>query len=377
MLYYLVYHVPPRAEHILNVFRYITVRTALASISSLFLGLILGPWMIRRLHELQIGQFIREEGPRSHQTKAGTPTMGGILIVTVTIAPVLFWADLSNPYVLLSIFAMLAFGAIGFADDYSKVVRRRNLGLTGRSKLTLQVLVSFAAALSLLLMTINRVYSTQLIVPFFKNFRPDLVVHSLLRSRYFWPAAFLPFLAFVILVMVGSSNAVNLTDGLDGLAIGCVVVAAGALTILTYVTSHAGFSAYLDIQHLPQVGELTIFCGALVGAALAFLCYNAHPADVFMGDVGSLAIGGSIGVVAVAIKQEILLFSIGGVFVLEAISVILQVASFRLTGKRIFRMAPLHHHFELAGWSESKIIVRFWIVALVFALFSLTTLKLR
>jgi phospho-N-acetylmuramoyl-pentapeptide-transferase len=377
MLYYLVYHVPPRAAHVLNVFRYITVRTALASISSLFLGLILGPWMIRRLRELQIGQFIREEGPRSHQTKAGTPTMGGLLIVTVTLAPVLFWADLSNTYVLLSIFAMLAFGAIGFADDYSKVVRRRNLGLTGRWKLLLQVLVSFAAALSLLLMTINRVYSTQLIVPFFKNFRPDLVVHSLLHSRYFWPAAFLPFLAFVILVMVGSSNAVNLTDGLDGLAIGCVVVAAGALTILTYVTSHAGFSAYLDIQHLPQVGELTIFCGALVGAALAFLWYNAHPADVFMGDVGSLAIGGSIGVVAVAIKQEILLFSVGGVFVLEAISVILQVASFRLTGKRIFRMAPLHHHFELAGWSESKIIVRFWIVALVFALFSLTTLKLR
>lgn len=377
MLYYLVYHVPPRAAHVLNVFRYITVRTALASISSLFLGLILGPWMVRRLRQLQIGQFIREEGPASHQTKAGTPTMGGVLIVTVTLAPVLFWADLSNPYVLLSIFAMLAFGAIGFADDYNKVVRRRNLGLTGRSKFTLQVLVSFAAALSLLLMTINRVYSTQLIVPFFKNFRPDLVVHSLLRSRYFWPAAFLPFLAFVVLVMVGSSNAVNLTDGLDGLAIGCVVVAAGALTILTYVTSHAGFSAYLDIQHLPQVGELTIFCGALVGAALAFLWYNAHPADVFMGDVGSLAIGGSIGVVAVAIKQEILLFSVGGVFVLEAISVILQVASFRLTGKRIFRMAPLHHHFELAGWSESKIIVRFWIVALVFALFSLTTLKLR
>ena len=377
MLYYLVYHVPPRAAHVLNVFRYITVRTALASISSLFLGLILGPWMVRRLRQLQIGQFIREEGPASHQTKAGTPTMGGLLIVTVTLAPVLFWADLSNPYVLLSIFAMLAFGAIGFADDYNKVVRRRNLGLTGRSKFILQVLVSFAAALSLLLMTINRVYDTKLIVPFFKNFRPDLVVHSLLRSRYFWPAAFLPFLAFVVLVMVGSSNAVNLTDGLDGLAIGCVVVAAGALTILTYVTSHAGFSAYLDIQHLPQVGELTIFCGALVGAALAFLWYNAHPADIFMGDVGSLAIGGSIGVVAVAIKQEILLFSVGGVFVLEAISVILQVASFRLTGKRIFRMAPLHHHFELAGWSESKIIVRFWIVALVFALFSLTTLKLR
>jgi phospho-N-acetylmuramoyl-pentapeptide-transferase len=381
MLYYIVYHVPARLAHPLNVFRYITVRTALASLSALFLGLLLGPWMVRCLRRMQIGQFIREEGPSSHKAKAGTPTMGGILIVTATLLPTLFWADLSNSYVELAIFSMLAFGAIGFADDYSKVLRHRNLGLTGRTKFSLQILVSFAAALALLLMTIypdgRGIYSTQLIVPFFKNFRPDLVVHALLQKDYVWPLAFAPFLAFVVLVMVGSSNAVNLTDGLDGLAIGCVVVAAGALTILTYVTSHAGFSAYLDIQHLPQVGELTIFCGALVGAALAFLWYNAHPADVFMGDVGSLAIGGSIGVVAVAIKQEILLFSVGGVFVLEALSVILQVASFRLTGKRIFRMAPLHHHFELAGWSESKIIVRFWIVALIFALFSLTTLKLR
>src|SRR5437879_1413479 len=323
MLYYLVYHVPARAAHVLNVLRYITVRTALASISSLFLGLILGPWMIRRLRSLQIGQFIREEGPRSHQTKAGTPTMGGLLIVTVTLVPVLFWADLSNTYVLLSIFAMLAFGAIGLADDYSKVVRHRHLGLTGRSKFAFQLLVSVGAALSLLLMTTNRVYSTQLIVPFFKNFSPDLVVHSLLRSRYFWPAAFLPFLAFVVLVMVGSSNAVNLTDGLDGLAIGCVVVAAGALTILTYVTSHAGFSAYLDIQHVPQLGELTIFCGALVGAALAFLWYNAHPAEIFMGEVGSLAIGGSIGVVAVGVKQEYLQMLVEGIFVLEVISELL------------------------------------------------------
>jgi phospho-N-acetylmuramoyl-pentapeptide-transferase len=214
-------------------------------------------------------------------------------------------------------------------------------------------------------------------VPFFKKFHPELVFHALMSRTYLLPVAFLPFLAFVALVMVGSSNAVNLTDGLDGLAIGCVIIAAGALTVLTYVTSHAGFSAYLDIQHLPQVGELTIFCGALMGASMAFLWYNAHPADVFMGDVGSLAIGGSIGLIAVATKQEILLLSVGGVFVLEAVSVILQVVSFQLRGKRIFRMAPLHHHFELVGWSESKIIVRFWIVALVFALFSLTTLKLR
>jgi len=266
---------------------------------------------------------------------------------------------------------------IGFADDYSKVLRRRNLGLTGRAKLFLQVAISFTAGLVLLMMMTYGIYSTQLSVPFFKNFHPDLVVDLLLSYHYIWPLAFLPFLAFVVLVIVGSSNAVNLTDGLDGLAIGCVVVAMGALTVLTYVTSHAQISAYLDIQHLPQVGELTVFCGALMGASLAFLWYNAHPADLFMGDVGSLAIGGSIGFVAVAIKQEILLFSVGGVFVIEAVSVILQVASFRLRGKRIFRMAPLHHHFELAGWSESKIIVRFWVLALVFALFSLTTLKLR
>jgi phospho-N-acetylmuramoyl-pentapeptide-transferase len=377
MVYFLVFHLPPPAAHLLNVFRYITVRTALASLSALFLGLVLGPWMVRRLRQMQIGQFIREEGPRSHQAKAGTPTMGGILIVASTLIAALFWADLTDPYVLLAIFSMLGFGAIGFADDYSKVVRRHNRGLRGRSKFFLQVLVSCAAGLILLLMSAYGTYSTELIVPFFKKFHPELVFRSLLVYPHLWPLAFLPFLIFAVLVMVGSSNAVNLTDGLDGLAIGCVVVAVGALTVLTYVTSHAGFSSYLDIQHLPQVGELTVFCGALVGASLAFLWYNAHPADVFMGDVGSLAIGGAIGLIAVAIKQEILLFSVGGIFVVEALSVILQVASFRLTGKRIFRMAPLHHHFELAGWSESKIIVRFWIVALVFALFSLTTLKLR
>jgi phospho-N-acetylmuramoyl-pentapeptide-transferase len=333
--------------------------------------------MVRRLRALQIGQFIREDGPQSHQSKAGTPTMGGLLIVAATLLPTLFWADLADPYVLLAMFSMLAFAAIGFVDDYSKVAGKRNRGLTGETKLFLQIIVSLVVGLTLLLMTADGIYSTQLIVPFFKKFHPELVFHALMSRTYLLPVAFLPFLAFVALVMVGSSNAVNLTDGLDGLAIGCVIIAAGALTVLTYVTSHAGFSAYLDIQHLPQVGELTIFCGALMGASMAFLWYNAHPADVFMGDVGSLAIGGSIGLIAVATKQEILLLSVGGVFVLEAVSVILQVVSFQLRGKRIFRMAPLHHHFELVGWSESKIIVRFWIVALVFALFSLTTLKLR
>jgi len=377
MLYYLFYHLLLPYFHALNVFRYITVRTALASLTALMLALVLGPWLVERLRAMQIGQFIREEGPKSHQSKAGTPTMGGILIVTATVVPTLLWADLENAYVWLSVFSILAFAAVGFMDDYSKVMKRRNLGLTARLKIILQIVVSAIVAVTLLSLTITGTYSTQLIVPFLKRFHPDLVIHSLRTSAYLWPLAYVPFLLFVVLVMVGASNAVNLTDGLDGLAIGCVVIAAGALTILTYITSHRTFSAYLDIQHLPQVGELTVFCGALVGAALGFLWYNAHPAEVFMGDVGSLALGGSIGMVAVAIKQEILLFFVGGVFVLEALSVILQVASFRLTGKRIFRMAPLHHHFELAGWSESKIIVRFWIAALVFALFSLTTLKLR
>ncbi len=377
MLYYLLYQGLQRYFSPLNVFRYITVRTANASLTALFLCLVLGPWVVRKLRELQIGQFIREEGPERHQTKAGTPTMGGVLIVISTVVPTLLWADLANAYVMLAVGSILAFAAVGFMDDYNKVVRRRNLGLTGAVKIFLQIVIAVVVGSVLLLMTSRGVYSTQLIMPFLKRFHPDLVIHSLVAQPYLWSIAFLPFLAFVVVVIVGSSNAVNLTDGLDGLAIGCVVVAAGALTVLTYVTSHARFATYLDIQYIPRVGELTIFCGALVGAALGFLWYNAHPAEIFMGDVGSLSLGGAIGVTAVIIKQEILLFFVGGVFVLEALSVILQVASFRMTGKRIFRMAPLHHHFELIGWSESKIIVRFWIVALVFALFSLTTLKLR
>ncbi len=377
MLLYLFYDLLQRYFHALNVFRYITVRTALASLTALLITLVLGPWVIQNLRQLQIGQFIREEGPKSHQAKAGTPTMGGVLIVGSTVIPTLLWGDLQNSYVWLAIFTMIVFGTIGFVDDYNKVVKKRNLGLTGMLKFAFQIIASCAVAVTLLSLTASGTYSTQLSVPFFKNFHPDLVIHSLLYSPYGWWFSYVPFLIFVAMVIVGSSNAVNLTDGLDGLAIGCVVVAAGALTVLTYVTSHARFSAYLDLQHLPQVGELTIFCGALVGSSLGFLWYNAHPAEVFMGDVGSLALGGSIGMIGVAIKQEILLFFVGGVFVLEATSVILQVLSFRLTGKRIFRMSPLHHHFELGGWSESKTIVRFWIMALIFALFSLTTLKLR
>ncbi len=303
--------------------------------------------------------------------------MGGVLIAIGVIVPTLLWADLSNRFVWLAVFSAMAFGAIGFADDYLKTVNRRNLGLTARSKLLLQILASIFIAVVLIAFQTEGLYSTRVIVPFIKTIRPDLVVDSWLGYPHIWPLAFLPFVAFVALIIVGSTNAVNLTDGLDGLAIGCTIIAAGALAVLTYVSGHATFSDYLELQRMPQVGELTIFCGAMVGSSIGFLWYNAHPAEIFMGDVGSLALGGAIGTVAVIIKQELLLPFIGGIFVIEAISVILQVASYKLRKKRIFKMAPLHHHFELLGWSESKIIVRFWIASLVFALFALTTLKLR
>jgi len=377
MLYYLFFFVLRPYFSPFNVFRYITVRTAVASITAMILSLVLEPWVVKRLRAMQIKQFIRAEGPQRHQVKAGTPTMGGVLIVAAIAVPTLLWADLRNPYAMLALGATIAFGVIGFIDDYNKVVRRRNLGLTPKSKFSYQVLTCIAVGAILLALQQRGAYSTQLSVPFFKRLHPDLVIRPLLTYHVIWLVAFIPFVLFLILVIVGCSNAVNLTDGLDGLAIGCTLVAAGALTVITYLSSHARFAEYLEIQHIPDAGELTIFCGSLLGASLGFLWYNAHPAELFMGDVGSLAIGGAIGTVAVIIKQEILLLSIGGVFVLEALSVILQVASFKLTGKRIFRMAPLHHHFELLGWSESKIIVRFWIVAFVFALFSLTTLKLR
>ncbi|HXN28031.1 MAG TPA: phospho-N-acetylmuramoyl-pentapeptide-transferase [Candidatus Acidoferrales bacterium] len=377
MLYYLFFYLLRPHFSPLNVFRYITVRTAMASTSALLLSLLMGPWVIERLRDLQVKQYIRQEGPKGHQKKAGTPTMGGVLIVAAIIIPTLLWADLRNAYVLLALGATLAFGTIGFVDDYNKVVRRRNLGLTPRAKFSLQVLTCVLVGVALVSLQTQGAYSTQLSVPFFKRLHPNLVISSLFGHNFVWPLAYVPFVLFLVLVIVGCSNAVNLTDGLDGLAIGCVLVSSTALTVLTYLSSNAKFADYLDLQKIPDAGELVIFCGSLAGASLGFLWYNAHPAEMFMGDVGSLALGGAIGTVAVIIKQEILLLSIGGVFVLEALSVIIQVGSFKLTGKRVFRMAPLHHHFELLGWSESKIIVRFWIVALVFALFSLTTLKLR
>jgi phospho-N-acetylmuramoyl-pentapeptide-transferase len=377
MLYYLFYEVLRRYFSPFNVFRYLTVRTAYASLTALFLSLVFGPWVIRKLRELQIKQYIRDEGPQGHRKKEGTPTMGGVLIVLATAVPTLLWADLSNIFVLVALFSLLGFAAIGFGDDIAKVSKRHNRGLTARQKLFFQGLISVVVGVVLLVLATYRAYSTELVMPFFKRFHPDLVIHSLIHQRLIWPLAFLPFLAFIVVVIVGSSNAVNLTDGLDGLAIGCTVIAAGALTVITYVSSNFRWATYLEIQYIPRVGELTVFCGALVGASLGFLWYNAHPAEVFMGDVGSLSLGGTLGVVAVILKQEVLLFFVGGIFVIEALSVILQVASFRFTGKRIFRMAPIHHHFELMGWSESKVIVRFWIAALVFALGALTTLKLR
>jgi phospho-N-acetylmuramoyl-pentapeptide-transferase len=361
---------------VLNVFQYITFRTAYASITALLISLFLGPWLINRLRDFQIGQHIREEGPKSHQKKAGTPTMGGVLIVVSIILPTLLWASLRNRYVWVAVLATFAYATVGFTDDYIKIVHKRSLGLTGREKIGFQILISLAVAVFLLYLMNVHEYDTKLNVPLFKNFAPTLLIERLF-STPFWFFGYLPFLIFVSVVIVGSSNAVNLTDGLDGLAIGCTLIASTALTALTYITGNARLSDYLDISYIRQAGELTIFCGSMVGASLGFLWYNAHPAEVFMGDVGSLALGGAIGTIAVIIKEELLLIFIGGVFVAEALSVMIQVVSFKMRGKRVFKMAPLHHHFELQGWSESKVIIRFWIAALILALFSLSTLKLR
>ena len=378
MLYWLLYQKLYPFFHPFRIFHYLTFRTAFASLTALFIAMFIGPWVIQKLREFQIGQYVRDDGPKSHLKKTGTPTMGGILIVIAILLPTVLWSDPSNPFVWIVVFSTIVFGAIGFADDYIKVVQRRSLGLTARAKLLWQGLAAGAVAVALAVLDQFRMFSTRLTVPFIKSWRPDLQWH-------WWPStvphleflAFLPFVAFVIFVLTLSSNAVNLTDGLDGLAIGCTIIAAGALAVLTYVSGHVVFADYLELQRMPLVGELTVFCGSMVGASIGFLWYNAHPAEVFMGDVGSLALGGAIGTVAIVIRQELLLPFIGGIFLLEAISVILQVGSYKLRKKRIFKMAPLHHHFEQLGWSESKVIVRFWIGALVFALFALTTLKLR
>jgi phospho-N-acetylmuramoyl-pentapeptide-transferase len=378
LLYWLLYEKLYPFFHPFRIFRYLTFRTAFASGTALLIALFIGPWVIQKLREFQIGQFIREDGPQSHLKKSGTPTMGGVLIIIAILVPTVLWSDPANPFVWITVFSTLAFGAIGFADDYIKVVQRRSLGLTVRVKLLWQGLAGALVAIALAVMDKFGIFSTQLTVPFIKQWHPDLMWHWAGSLPHLGFLAFLPFIAFVVFVLMGSSNAVNLTDGLDGLAIGCTIVAAGALTVLTYLSGHVVFADYLELQHMPMIGELTVFCGAMVGASIGFLWYNAHPAEIFMGDVGALGLGGAIGTVAIIIRQELLLPFIGGIFILEAVSVILQVGSYKLRNKkRIFKMAPVHHHFEQLGWSESKVIVRFWIAALVFALFALTTLKLR
>jgi phospho-N-acetylmuramoyl-pentapeptide-transferase len=377
MFYWIGYEHLYRHFSPFRIFQYTTFRTAMASLTALLIFVVLGPWFIARLRKFQIGQFIREEGPQSHQKKAGTPTMGGLLICAAIVISTLLWADLRAPAVWVALVGLVTFGAIGFWDDYAKIKRKRNLGLTARQKLALEILAAMIVGVLLLGMNASRRYTTEINVPFFKDFKPDLLIHAWLNNPWTYPLAFSFFFAFVALVLVGASNAVNLTDGLDGLAIGLMLIAAGAMTVLAFLSGNAELARYLELSRPRDAAELTIFCAAMTGASLGFLWYNAHPAEIFMGDVGSLALGGGLGTVAVLLKQELLLLFIGGVYVLEALSVILQVGSFKLRGKRIFKMAPLHHHFEQLGWAESKVIIRFWIAGLVMALFALTTLKLR
>jgi phospho-N-acetylmuramoyl-pentapeptide-transferase len=345
-----------------NVFRYLTFRTAYAILTGLIICLILGPWVIRQLRRYQIGETIRDDGPKSHQSKAGTPTMGGILILMALSVPTVLWGDLTNRYVWLLLSATYAFGAIGFIDDWLKLSGTRRKGMYIREKLLAQVAVALGLASFMYFYPADPAVATQITVPFFKEATPDIGL---------W------YIPFVVFIIVGTCNAVNLTDGLDGLAIGPLIIATFAFTVIAYVAGNTQFSNYLLIPHIKGGGEVAVFGGALIGASLGFLWFNAYPADVFMGDIGSLALGGALGTMAVLVKHELLLPVVGGIFFIEALSVLLQIASFQLTGKRIFRMAPLHHHFEEKGWRESKVIVRFWIIAIVLALLSLSTLKLR
>lgn len=344
-----------------NVFRYITFRTALAIITAIVTTLVLGPWMIEKLRKWSFTQHVRDDGPKTHFGKEGTPTMGGLLIILSITVSVLIWGDLGNRYILIMLAALLGFGLIGFTDDYLKSIKKNPKGLGGWYKFGAQIVLALIIGF-FFVHDPNDVYAAKLIIPFFKKWMIDL-------GWFYVP--------FSILVIVGSSNAVNLTDGIDGLAIGLVGIACLANGALVYISGHAGFSQYLHVLFLPGTGELTVFCGAMFGACLGFLWFNSYPAEIFMGDVGSLSLGGALGTLAVITKQEIVLMIVGGIFVIETFSVIIQVASFKLTGKRVFRMAPIHHHFEVKGWAEPKVIVRFWIVGIVLALLSLTTLKVR
>ena len=358
MLYHLLY--PLHTDYsVLYVFRYITFRTIYATITALLISFILGPWLIATLQRLQIGQVIRKVGPESHFVKEGTPTMGGALILLAIIIPTLLWADLTNLYIWVTLLVTTGYGAVGFIDDYLKIIRKSSDGISARQKMFWQILIALGASI---LLYRSGSFDTHLSLPFFKDVNPDLGVF---------------YIPFAILVMVGASNAVNLTDGLDGLAIGPMIIAAGTFLLLAYLVGNAKLSSYLQITGIQGAGELAILCGAMVGAGLGFLWFNSYPAQVFMGDVGSLSLGGALGTIAVITKNEFVLVIVGGIFVIEALSVIVQVVSFRYWGRRVFRMAPIHHHFELKGWPEPKIIVRFWIISIVLALVALSTLKLR
>jgi len=358
MLYLLLY--PLHTEFaVLNVFRYLSFRTIYAAITAFLIAFVLAPPLIRRLREVKLGQHIREDGPSRHLSKEGTPTMGGILILFAVILATILWADITNHYVWLALLATMGYGTIGFADDYLKFTGRKSKGLTAGQKIVAQGVLALGIGLFFYFLP---GYSTKLNVPFFKNFMPDLGLF---------------YIPFAVLVIVGSSNAVNLTDGLDGLAVGPVMIAALAYTIVAYVVGNRIISEYLLIPHIDGAGELAVFTAAIFGASLGFLWFNTYPATVFMGDVGSLPLGAALGTVAVVSKHELLLLLVGGVFVIEAISVIFQVASYKSRGKRIFLMAPIHHHFEMKGWEEPKVVVRLWIIAILLALLSLSTLKLR
>jgi phospho-N-acetylmuramoyl-pentapeptide-transferase len=358
MLYHLLY--PLHSEYsVFYIFRYITFRTIYATITALVISFILGPWLIDKLQKLQIGQTIRKVGPESHFKKEGTPTMGGTLILLAIVLPTLLWTDLSNVYVWVTLLVTVGFGVVGFFDDYRKVKSKSSDGLSAREKMLSLTMIATTAGIILYLYP---PFQTTLAIPFFKGLLPDLGIF---------------YIPFAVLVIVGASNAVNLTDGLDGLAIGPTIIASGTYLLFAYLAGNARLSSYLQISSVQGAGELAVLCGAMVGAGLGFLWFNTYPAQVFMGDVGSLSLGGALGTIAVITKQEIVLVIVGGIFVVEALSVIFQVTSFRLCGRRIFRMAPLHHHFELKGWAEPKIIVRFWIISIILALVALSTLKLR
>lgn len=360
MLYHLLFPLH-QSYAVLNVFRYVTFRTAGAILTALLISLLMGPALIRKLQELQIGQSIRDDGPAGHLQKAGTPTMGGLLILASVFIATLLWANLTNRFVWLALFCTVWMGVVGFIDDYLKVVSKNSKGLSVRTKLLWQVIPSMLIGLFLYINPVDP-FTTKLTIPFLKDWMPDLG----------WG-----YVLFVTLVIVGTSNAVNLTDGLDGLAIGPILMTAAAYTVLAYVAGHASIAHYLQVVFVRGSSELTVFGGAIVGASLGFLWYNAYPAQLFMGDTGSLALGAALATLAILVKNELLLLIVGGVFVAEAISVIMQVFSYRTTGRRVFRMAPLHHHYELNGMAEPKIIVRFWIISFILALLSLTTLKLR